>query len=202
MKILPALLAAALLAAPAAASAHPGASTSGQRDRWYIGFGLGSGAGSYSIDGDRVCFRYAHGGASPLNLAFQLEIGATVTPTLLLGGEISGLVSYADVDGVDSTLSASQLLLVATWFPMERGLFLRGGAGLAGIEQETDDGFFRTHARANGAGLLAGVGYAWWLGHRFNLTAHVDLNAHAYGGGGDRPDDAAIVTGYLGFRWY
>jgi hypothetical protein len=204
MKIVHALLSAALLAAPAAATAHPhgdASSTSGQRDRWYIGFGLGSGGGSFGLDGARTNFRQAHGGPAPVNLAFQLELGATLTPSVLLGGEISGIVSYADVGGADSTLTTSQLLLVTTWFPMRRGLFLRGGAGLAGFEQELDDGAFRARARASGVGLLGGVGYAWWLGERFNLTTHVDVNGHAYVSG-DGPDNSATVTAYLGFRWY
>jgi hypothetical protein len=234
MRTTPALLlVAALLAAPAVASAHPhdapppppppppgstpppppGREWSGRdawagRDSWYIGFGIGSGGGAYTVDGTRVNFRRHHDavtgglGLDPFHVSFQLEAGATLTPRLLLGGELSALVSQADDLGVESTLTVSQLLAVVTYFPMERGLFFRGGAGLATIESELDDGFFRTTDRATGVGMVGGVGYAWWLGRRFNLTLHADLFAHRYGGSGDRPDHAEGVNAYLGFRWY
>jgi opacity protein-like surface antigen len=204
-----AVLAVALLAAPAAAQAQrappppPSYDYYGpQRDSWYIGFGLGSGNGSYKFQGERVNYLNHHFGASPFQAAFQLEAGATLTSQLLLGGEISGLVSTASSGGIDSTLSVGQVLAVVTFFPTGRGLFLRGGAGFAQISSELDDGFSVIHSEANGVGVLGGVGYAWWLGRRFNLTLHGDANLHAYSGHNDAPSSSATFTGYVGFRWY
>lgn len=207
LRALPALLSLLVLAAPAVASAQryprpPPPSYGPQRDTWYIGLGLGSGNGSYVFDGDRVNFRSHHEGLSSTNLAFQLELGATLTPNLLLGGELSGLTSEADSFGFDSRLTVGQLLAVLTYFPTGRGLFLRGGAGLAFISSEKDeDGFTVASDDANGVGLMGGLGYAWWLGRRFNLTLHGDVNLHAYTGS-DVPSSSATFTGYLGFRWY
>jgi opacity protein-like surface antigen len=202
-----AVLALALLAAPAAAEAQRAPPPSydyygPQRDSWYVGFGLGSGNGAYRIPGERVNYRHHLGNGSPFQGAFQLEAGATLTPQLLLGGEVSGLVSSARNAGLDSTLTVGQLLAVVTFFPTGRGLFLRGGAGFAQISSEVDDGFFVDRSDANGVGLLGGVGYAWWLGRRFNLTLHGDVNLHAYSGNSDAPSSSTTFTGYLGFRWY
>lgn len=196
------LLALVLLAAPAAASAQRYAPyQSSPRDTWYIGFGVGPGAGSYTFEGERVNFRDHHGGLSATQVAFQLELGATVSPQLLVGGELSALVSSADEAGVESTLSVAQLLAVLTFFPNGQGFFLRGGAGLAGIESTFDDGLVRVEDDASGLGLLGGVGYAFWLGHRFNLTLHADVNHNIYSESSG-PDSSTAVTGYLGFRWY
>jgi hypothetical protein len=198
-------LAAALAAAlPSGARARPDPDgQDGWRDIWYLGLGIGSGGGSYVLDGDRVSFRDAHGAAgSPLHLAFQLEAGVTVAPTLLAGGELSVLSSAADDSFADSELTLSQLLGVLTWFPAERGLFLRGGAGLAALRQEWDDGREHRRSTVGGLSVLGGVGYAWWLGRRFNLTLHADLSAQAYGSSSQDPSSSAGVNAYLGFRWY
>jgi hypothetical protein len=200
--LLPPALAAALLAAPGAARAQsPHGDT--WRDVWYVGLGLGSGGGSYVLDGQRVNFRHTHGpGADPLQLSFQLEAGATVTRTLLLGGELSVTTSSVSVSLGDSTLVLSQLLAVATLFPTERGVFLRAGAGFAGLSQEWDDGFGYARSSAGGVAVLGGLGYAWWLGRSFNLTLHADVSAQRYGSGGGDPSSSAALAAYLGFRWY
>jgi hypothetical protein len=205
----PALLTLAVLAAPAAASAQgypppppPPYSYEPVRSPWYIGFGLGSGNGSYVFNGARVNYLDHHFGSSPFNGAFQFEMGATLTPNLLFGGELSGLTSWASSGGIDTTLTVGQLLAVGTWFPTGRGLFLRGGAGFASISSDVDDGFTRVRSEAYGVGVLGGAGYAWWLGRTFNLTLHGDVNLHAYNGGSDVPSSSATFTGYLGFRWY
>jgi hypothetical protein len=204
MRTAAALILAALLALPGSARAqrYP-YGQDGWRDIWYLGVGIGSGAGSYVLDGDRVSFRDTHGAAgSPLHLAFQLEAGVTLAPTLLLGGEISALSSTASSSFADSELTLAQLLAVLTWFPVERGPFLRAGAGLASIRQEWDDGFELRESSAGGVSVLGGVGYAWWLGRRFNLTLHADASAQSYGSGSGDPSSSAGVNAYLGFRWY
>jgi len=187
--------------------APPGYTHGPTRAPYYIGFGIGYGNGSYSFHGTRVNYWDHHGaGVTPFQLAFQFEAGATLTHQLLLGGELSGLVSTASRAGVDSTLTVGQLLAVVTYFPFPsgRGLFLRGGAGFAGINSYVSDNFNFTYAHSDtyGLGLLGGLGYAWWLGRQFNLTVHGDVNWHAYTGNADAPSNSATFTGYIGFRWY
>lgn len=209
MRTLAALAVAVACAVPASASAQrappppPMYAYGPQRAPWYVEFGLGSGNGSYKLDTGRVNYR-DHGAGAPFQLALQLGAGATIMPNLLLGGELSGLVSSSSEQGIDYTLTVGQLLAVVTWFPLERGLFLRGGAGLAQISSEQDDGYGygTTRSTAGGLGLMGGVGYAWWLGQRFNLSLHGDVNLHTYSGNRDAPSSSATFTGYLGFGWY
>lgn len=205
MRLPAVLLVASVLALAGAPRAAHAQSPYGEtwRGPWYIGFGLGTGGGSYRLDGERVNFRHAHGvGSSPLQLAYQLELGATLTRNVLLGGEISGLTSSANDAFADSTLTLTQLLGVVTVFPRERGLFFRAGAGFAALRQEVDDGFQLAQASTNGVAVLGGVGYAWWLGRHFNLTLHADLSAQKYGSGSADPTSSSALNAYLGFRWY
>lgn len=204
MRAAAALLVVALVALPTATSAHPHPRAEPSwRDRWYIGFGLGTGAGSYVLGDTRVNYRDTHGAAgSPFQLAYQLELGATLTPRLLLGGELSGLTSHASSDQADSTLYLTQLLTVLTWFPAERGPFLRAGGGFAWISQDWDTATAYAYDSAGGLSVLGGLGYAWWLGRHFNLTLHADASAQWYGSGYGDPSSSAGVNAYLGFRWY
>jgi hypothetical protein len=202
MRTAAALVLAAVLAAPSAARAQsPYGDT--WRDVWYVGFGVGSGGGSYVLGDQRVNFRHTHGeGLSPFQLALQLEAGATLTRNVLLGGEVSLLQSWAGEGSYDSNLTLLQLLTVVTVFPTERGVFLRAGAGLAGLSQEWDDGFQYAYSSVWGGSILGGVGYAWWLGRSFNLTLHADVSAQWYANATGDPSSSAGMNAYLGFRWY
>jgi hypothetical protein len=205
MRLPAALLVASVLTLAVAPRAAHAQSPYGEtwRGPWYIGFGLGTGVGSYRIQGERVNFRHAHGfDSSPLQLAYQLELGATLTRNVLLGGEVSGLTSSTSDSFADSTLSLTQVLAVVTVFPRERGVFFRGGAGFATLRKEFDDGFTFARASANGVSVLGGAGYAWWLGRHFNLTLHADVSGQKYGSGSTEPTSSAAVNAYLGFRWY
>lgn len=54
--------------------------------------------------------------------------------------------------------------------------------------------------------MLAGVGYACWLGQSFNLTVNLDFSAQSYRDGSDPygllPDSSRLWSLYLGFDWY
>jgi hypothetical protein len=177
------------------------------RSPFYFGFGLGSGGGGYTIEGDHVGFAAHHdevlrADAWAFPFAWQLEAGATVSPTLLVGGEVSGFVSHADELEGESTLTTGQLLAVLTWFPAERGPFLRGGAGFGWMSSRVYEAGFVSSDAVGGLGILGGFGWAWWLGRQFNLTLHADVWGHEYANHFDQPDRAAGVNAYLGFRWY
>jgi hypothetical protein len=175
------------------------------RDGWYIGFGLGSGAGSVSANGTSQSFTdmlHTAGAGSPVSVALQFEVGATLRPDLLLGLDIHALRSQGSSPFGDLGVQATEYLAAVTWFPMREGFFLRGGAGVAVLTLDQNDGFGRASDNYGGVALVGGAGYAFWLGRHFNLTLNADLNGQIYGGGSGNPESSRFVDVYLGFSWY
>lgn len=195
-------LVAVLLAVPLAAGAHdPGPATRGDRDAWYLGFGIGTGSGSAGRHGGRASFRDLSVDR-PRNGFFNVRAGATLSDRLLLGGEFSGIAAVANEAGVDSTVSVSNLDLVATFFPTGRGLALRGGAGWSRFDRTLDGAGLHEDQRRDGANLMAGVGYAWWLGRSFNLSLNLDVFQQWYGASDAFVESSRCAVAYLGFDWY
>jgi hypothetical protein len=172
-----------------------------QRDTWYVGFGLGSGFGSGVYGGQRIDLGDIYtGGSTPVSL--QLEIGATLRPDLLLGVDLRAFRQQAsgpyDVGGAtvnDPAIQVTQALAMMTWFPARQGLYLRGGLGLA---QYHEDGF----GSASGVSVLAGVGYAMWMGRSFNMSVGLDLSAQGYGDPANLPSSTRYGELSVGFHWY
>jgi hypothetical protein len=79
---------------------------------------------------------------------------------------------------------------VATLFPLEEGFLVRAGGGLSA----------NTLAQ-RGTNVMAGAGYAFWVGESLNLTANLDYSAQFWGG-----DLGLTRSGFwalgLGFDWY
>jgi len=170
-----------------------------QRDTWYIGFGLGTGSGSAAGQGDSFTFKELNGSRDTTNVFLNFKVGATMSPKLLLGLDISAVRSAADSNGVASAVQVTNYDAVVTFFPMERGLFLRGGVGLSKLIWEVD-GFNAT--TASGGNVLVGAGYAFWLGQKFNLTVNLDLSAQSYGSSNDKPESSKMWALWLGADWY
>jgi hypothetical protein len=175
-------------------------STGPKRDSWYIGFGVGSGGakakdetGSYSL---------SEGMSDATKVSINFKVGMTLTPTLLLGLDINGFQSSGTITGtaLDATYTISTFNAMATWFPMERGLFLRGGLGLSNLSLEvtgygSDD--------VSGWNLDVGGGYAFWLGKSFNLTLNLDYAAQGYSSSKvGAPTSSSYWALWLGFDWY
>ena len=95
-----------------------------------------------------------------------------------------------------------------TWFPIARGVFFRGGLGPAAIVKSTesrdDSSQASTETRTHGFGIMAGVGYAFWLGKRFNLLLSNDLHGAVLMGdeSDEEPTEAWFNATQLGFMWY
>jgi hypothetical protein len=195
-------LAAALLAPmlTLAQEAPPAAYYPGQqRDTWYIGFGLGTGDGSLTRASTSYTFKEANFDRSPSNLFLNFKVGATMSPRLLLGLDITALRSTADQGGFTSAVQVTNTDAVVTFFPMERGLYLRGGVGLSSMVVSAD-GFSDSTAR--GANILLGAGYAFWLGQKFNLTVGLDFSAQNYGSSNDQIEDSKMWALWVGADWY
>lgn len=170
-----------------------------QRDTWYIGFGLGAGDGSLSRAGTSYTFKEANFDRSPTNLFLNFKVGATISPKLLFGLDITAIRSAADQGGFNTAVQVTNYDAVVTFFPMERGLFLRGGLGLSKFVAEAD-GF--SDSTASGANVLVGAGYAFWLGQKFNLTVGLDLSAQSYGSSNDQIDNSRMWALWVGADWY
>ena len=111
-----------------------------RRSPWYIGFGFGGGAGNVSSWwGDQSIEEYNqmawdpnYGLPDASNLTFNFKIGATLTPKVLLGFDLSAVGSSADDGNASASVTIANYDAVVTIFPWDRGLFLRGGLGSRG----------------------------------------------------------------------
>jgi hypothetical protein len=174
------------------------------RDTWYIGFGLGSGGGQYR---DSVGTRALSDiGTDSTSVFLNFKVGATLTPRLLLGLDIAGISTTGSAGTgwfgpMNATVQITNYDAMLTWFPMERGLFLRGGAGLSAFT--LDDPSAITLRSIRGVNATVGGGYAFWLGRTFNLTVNLDLSAQRYdSSAAGAPTRSNFTALWLGFDWY
>jgi hypothetical protein len=177
---------------PAPARAHT-------RDSWYIGFGFGTGGGSVKGQGDTLSFSDMNLGRDPTNLMLNFKVGATLSPTLLLGFDLSALRSQASDSLATTAVQVTNYDAMLTWFPWETGLNLRGGVGLSVLTWDLD---VLGSSSWTGGNLDVGVGYAFWLGKSFNLTLNLDLSAQGYGSSNDAPESSTTWMLWAGFDWY
>jgi hypothetical protein len=156
-----------------------------------------------ATDAATYTFREVNGDRGTDTTFFNLKIGGTVSPTLLLGADLSGTLSSANAGGVETELGISNLDAVVTWFPYEKGFFVRGGAGISSISYRHKDASGKQEGSRDGANVLGGVGYAFWLGSQFNLTLNLDLSRQWYGGSSDLSITGASYWAlWVGFDWY
>lgn len=189
---------------PVAPAENPSPAYESRRSPWYIGFGIGTGDGNLSGQGTSMSFKSWHGGtSSPTNLFLNFKIGATLSPTLLVGFDGSAMRSELDQGGIVTALQISQYDAVVTWFPQGEGLFLRGGAGISRMTLSADAGIYGSVSMdTSGVNALAGVGYALWLGQAFNLTANLDYSIQSYGSSSNKPESSNFWALWVGFDWY
>jgi hypothetical protein len=174
-----------------------------RRDSWYIGFGLGSGGAKYT-DATGT-YKLSDGMTDSTTVLVNFKVGATLTPTLLLGLDLAGFRTEGKfASGLFAGNKVSQQIssydAMLTWFPMERGLFLRGGLGLSVFKLDipgvgTDS--------VSGLNLDVGAGYAFWLLRTFNLTVNLDFSGQSYNSNKvGAPSKSSFAALWLGFDWY
>lgn len=178
-----------------------------QRGSWYIGFGLGGGDGTLKLaDGSYSFEEYV--GPDPTQLFLNIKVGATLTPKLLLGFDITAIRSaWEDDSGASAAAQVTNYDAVATFFPTGRGFFLRGGVGASAFVVDLDlPGYASGSESTTGVNVLGGVGYALWLGKAFNLTLNLDMSAQSYGDQDDLygllPESSSFWSLYVGCDWY
>lgn len=194
-------LAAVALLVPALASAQEAGHT---RDGWYIGFGLGTGAGTLTTQGGTTfSFRDVASGSDTTTVALNFKVGGTLSRSLLLGFDLSTVQTQGeDLLGNTARLGVTNYDAMLTWFPWETGFLLRGGAGLSTMTLSASAYGLSGSTTYTGANLAAGAGYAFWLGQRFNLVLNLDFSGAGYGSGTTGPKRSGMWAASLGFDWY
>lgn len=184
--------------------AHASAQTPHQRGAWYIGFGLGGALGAqWEVDGQTVSFDdWLQGGDQSPKVALNFKVGGTLSPKTLLGFDVTAVGQGATASGVDAHVQINNYFLMLTHFPAQEGLFIRLGGGYSNIVHVVDSQIGDLDSRINGAGALAGLGYAFWLGKTFNLTVNLDQSFQWYSSDSGEPDRSQFTILYVGFDWY
>ncbi len=190
------------------------------RDRWYIGFGVGGGDGKVANATQTQTFKQAALDQRPTTVFLNFKVGATMTPKLLLGLDVGAISSAAEANGVSTTigvvdattsLGIANVDAVATFFPTERGFFVKGGFGRSAVTYAVDvSGYGKSDRSVGGWNVVGGLGYAWWLGRQFNLTANLEFSRQWYGGSSsvsgpfllDEIADSQFWSLWVGFDWY
>jgi len=126
-----------------------------------------------------------------------VNAGIALSPNLLVGFSGSLVAQGGKLAGNDAHLQINNYLAALTWFPAEKGFFLRGGAGLSNILIDTG----ASSDRSNGFGILVGAGFAIPVARRHNITFTVDYSRQSYGGSSTKPDSSQFGAAYLGYMY-
>ncbi|TMH91711.1 MAG: hypothetical protein E6H42_09260 [Betaproteobacteria bacterium] len=185
-----------------------GSATAAEPDRsenpwshWYIGSGIGPGFGAkYKLNGRSFSFDDGLQGAtdkSPLIALNVVNAGIALSPNLLFGFSGSAASQIGKLNGNDAQLQINNYFAALTWFPAEKGFFLRGGAGLSSMLIDTGV----SSNTAHGFGILVGAGYALPVARRHNITFTVDYSRQSYSGSSTKPDSSEFGAAYLGYMY-
>ncbi len=168
---------------------------------WYIGGGIGPGFGAkYKLNGQTITFDDRLQGATDKTSLVAVNVvnaGIALSSNLLLGGSVSAVAQGGTLAGKDAHLQINNFLAALTWFPAEKGFFLRGGAGLSSMLIDTGV----SSNTAYGFGILVGAGFAIPVARRHNITFTVDYSRQSYGGSSTRPDSSQFGAAYLGYMY-
>src|SRR5439155_2103046 len=127
----------------------------------------------------------------------MVNAGIALSPSLLVGLSASAVGQGGTLAGKDAHLQINNFLAALTWFPAEKGFFLRGGAGLSNILIDTGV----SSNTAHGFGILVGAGYALPVARRHNITFTVDYSRQSYSGSSTKPDSSEFGAAYLGYMY-
>ncbi len=168
---------------------------------WYVGTGIGPGFGSkYKLNGQSITFSDRLQGATDKTSLVAVNVvnaGIALSSNLLVGFSGSLVAQGGKLAGNDAHLQINNYLAALTWFPAERGFFLRGGAGLSNIFIDTGV----SSDRVNGFGILVGAGYALQIARGHNITFTVDYSRQSYSGSSTKPDNSEFGAAYLGYMY-
>jgi len=178
-----------------------------KRDKWYIGFGLGSGPGQLSTGGAMQSYKSFFGADSGgLGASLTFSLGGTVRHNLLLGFRGGGMGFGTQKEDITRTMTHNHSLGVMTFFPSVSGtgFFVRTGIGFSELRDKTTDGESSHETKFGGFGSMVGLGYAFWLGETFNLCLSNDVHYGVFQGSEEQnqPTAAWYSDLQLSFMWY
>ena len=186
--------------APAAVGAEADKSDS-MWSHWYVGTGIGPGFGAkFKLNGRSFSFDDAMQGATDKSPLIALNIvngGVALTPSLLVGFSGSAVAMTGKILGNDAQMQINNYFAAVTWFPAERGFFVRGGGGPSSILIDTG----ATSNHTTGFGLLVGAGYALEIAGHHNITFTADYSRQSYSGSSTKPDSSQFGAVYLGYMY-
>lgn len=150
-----------------------------KREGFWIGFGFGYGSSSLSCGSGCSFSSSSKGGGG----AGFLKMGGTLSPKVLLGGEVNAWVK--DVSG--TTEEVGNVSAAVYFYPAPAsGFFLKGGAGFASYMLRNGG----SSISASGFGLIAGLGYDIRVGRMISLTPTGNFY---FGSDGDLKDGSTVV---------
>src|SRR6266568_475327 len=189
-------------AAGEAAAAPPAPDkSSGEPSKVYIGAGVGPGLGArFKVNGNTVAFSDQFQGAtdkSPLVAVNVASFGLALNSKTLVGIDLSAVAQLGTIAGNATHVQISNYFAALTYFPWEKGLFVRGGAGISNFVTVSGSQSDRVY----GFGALLGAGYALQLSGRHHLTLTYTQTWQSYSSSGSKPDSSQFGAVYLGYMY-
>lgn len=188
-------------ASPAASAGPPQAPPPEETIKAFIGTSFGSGTARYTVNGNTVSFSDQFQGSSDETHLIAVKVvsfGIAVSPKLYAGMDLTGLTQSGTVGTSKTNLQLSNYFASLTWFPWERGLFLKGAAGVSSLFK----GVGSESERSNGLGVLVSAGYALRVHGAHHLTFSAEQGWQTYWGSGDaKPDSSQYNAAYVGYMW-
>lgn len=139
-----------------------------------------------------------------------LRIGGTVSDHVLIGFEAFSLLDKAfhfSLDVSTSSAETATATVIILWYPGKRGLFFKGGVGVAAGQYTIPSGGAQPDTSTGaGIGLTFGTGWDWSISRKFAITANFAAYVTAVGDivlTGRRVDDviATMYQGSIGFTF-
>ena len=183
-----------------AASAAP-APPSEDKTKAFVGVSVGTGTARYKVNGTTKSFSDTLQGSvdeSPFIAIKVVTFGIAVKPNLFAGADLTGVTQSGTIGTDTNTLQISNYFASLTWFPWERGLFLKGAAGVSSffIASGTQSD------RSWGLGGLVSAGYALRISGAHHLMLSAEQGWQTYwGSGATKPESSQYNAAYLGYMW-
>jgi hypothetical protein len=192
---------AALAWALGSASLAVAADAPEEKPHAFIGVAVGSGTARYTVNGTTRTFSDTFEGATdeaPFIAVKVLSFGVEVKPNLFAGADLTGVAQSGTVGTNKTDLQINNYLATLTWFPWERGLFLKVAGGVSSLFV----GSGTQSDRVWGAGGLVSAGIALRLSGPHHLTFTAEEGWQRYWSSGEaRPDSSQYNAFYLGYMW-
>ena len=188
-------------ASPAASAGPPQPPPPEEAIKAFVGASIGTGSARYRVNGNTVSFSDQFQGSNdetPFIAAKVVSFGVALNSKLYAGMDLTGVTQSGTVAGKKTNLQLSNYFASLTWFPWERGLFLKGAVGVSSLFK----GVGSESERSNGLGVLVSAGYALRVHGAHHLTFSAEQSWQTYWGSSEtKPDSSQYNAAYVGYMW-